>query len=250
MKIVIDNLVVNYNLVKSSKMVLLLHGWGDQASGLNNLYQYFIKNGYGVASLDLPGFGQSDNPPIDWDLKKYARFVSKFVSKLGLKVNILIGHSNGGAIAIKIVSLGLIQPQKLILISSAGIRSQYKLRNKSLRIVAKTAKVATFVLPSNYKKKAKEVFYRVIGSDMLIKEDLIETFKNVVSEDLTLEAEKITIPTLLIYGQNDKATPVLYGQIFHQKIKNSRLEIFDNVGHFIYLEEPGRLNMMIGDFIR
>ena len=250
MKIVIDNLVVNYNLVKSSKMVLLLHGWGDQASGLDNLYQYFIKNGYGVASLDLPGFGQSDNPPIDWDLEKYARFVSKFVSKLGLKVNILIGHSNGGAIAIKIVSLGLIQPQKLILISSAGIRSQYKLRNKSLRIVAKTAKAATFVLPSNYKKKAKEVFYRVIGSDMLIKEDLIETFKNVVSEDLILEAEKITIPTLLIYGQNDKATPVLYGKIFHRKIKNSRLEIFDNVGHFIHLEEPGRLNMMIGDFIR
>ncbi len=249
MKILVDDLVINYNLSKAKKMVLLLHGWGDSSDGLRIIFDGLTEKGYGVLSLDLPGFGSSDNPKTAWGLTEYAKFVDEFLKKIKIMPFAVIGHSNGGAIAIKASSMGLIKPAKLILIASAGIRSNYNLRNKTIRLVAKSGKMLTQVLPRSTRKKIQRLFYDKIGSDLLIKEDLVETFKKVVSEDLTSQARLVTADTLLIYGDKDMATPVSYGKIFENSIKGSRMLVLPDVGHFVHLDEPDRLIKEIVGFL-
>ena len=241
MKILVDELVINYSLSKAKKMVLLLHGWGDSLNGLNVLSDALKKRGYGVISLDLPGFGSSDNPKSAWGLNEYARFIDEFLKKVKISPFAVIGHSNGGAIALKANSIGLIKPAKLVLIASAGIRSNYNVRNKTIRLVAKLGKLLTQVLPRGVRKKIRRAFYDKIGSDLLIKEDLIETFKKIVSEDLSQQAKSVTASTLLIYGDKDVATPVAYGKIFEESIKGSKLVIIPGAGHFIHLDYPDKI---------
>ncbi len=249
MKVVINGLVLNYELVGEGRIILLLHGWGVRASGLNIIKDELVKK-YQILSVDLPGFGDSDNPDKAWGLEDYAVCVSNLVKKLKLEVYAVIGHSNGGAIAIKMIADKLLVVQRLILLASAGIRNQYKGKNRIIRVVAKTGKFIVYILPSSTRKKVKAVFYTKIGSDLLVAEHLQPTFKKIITEDITTDASKIDILTLLIYGKEDQSTPVSYGQLLSNKIKKSRLIILDNAEHFVYLDQPNKVNKLIEDFLQ
>ena len=73
-----------------------------------------------------------------------------------------------------------------------------------------------------------------------------ETFKNIVSEDVSDDAKNITIPTLLIYGQQDDQTPPTIGLKYHELIQGSDIEIVGNAGHFVQLDQ----SQIVGDIIR
>ena len=123
MNIIVDQLLVHYQLTGKGKLVLLLHGWGDSASGLSDL-QKDLSDDYKVLSLDLPGFGATQAPKEVWDLDNYSSFVSNVLQKLELgQPFAVIGHSNGGALTIRAVSLKKLQPQKIILLAASGVRT-------------------------------------------------------------------------------------------------------------------------------
>jgi pimeloyl-ACP methyl ester carboxylesterase len=250
MQVIVDGLSTNYHVSGDGhKTVLLLHGWGDSSLGLAGLQQELSKN-FTVVAPDLPGFGKTDNPPSPWGLSDYANFVKAFMHKLKInEIYAIIGHSNGGAIAIRAVGKGLLGPDKLILLASSGVRSPYNGRQKGLRLLVKTGKAVTMPLPKIIKRKLRMTVYNTIGSEMLIAEDLHETFKKIVSDDVTADAGRISIPTLLIYGEEDRATSPATGRLFHEKIKNSIYEQVASAGHFVHLDQPALTNKAIGDFL-
>ena len=84
---------------------------------------------------------------------------------------------------------------------------------------------------------------------MLLAENLQETFKNIVSEDLASDSRKIDIPTLLIYGEEDKSTPPKFGMIYHEAIAGSTLELVGSAGHFVQFDQPEVVGKLIKDFI-
>lgn len=250
LQVVVDSLLTSYKSSGKGKTVLLLHGWGDRAAGLKDL-QAALAGKYEVISLDLPGFGSSQRPDGDWDLSDYAEFVGTFLNKIGKKgVYAVIGHSNGGAIAIRGLARGDFKADKLVLMAAAGIRGTAKTRNKVLRLVAKTGKALTAPLPKSAKSRLRRKVYNTIGSDMLVAEHLQGTFKKVVADDVREDAAKIKLPTLLLYGGNDEATPASYGQAYHQLIKNSKLEVLSDVGHFMHLEQPQKVTKEIEEFLK
>src|ERR1700761_1960117 len=101
MQVVVDSLLTQYVRTGKGKVVLLLHGWGDSAAGLRDL-QAVLGKRYDVIALNLPGFGGTGNPPVAWGLTDYAQFVAHFLHKIGVSdVYAVLGHSNGGAIAIR-----------------------------------------------------------------------------------------------------------------------------------------------------
>jgi pimeloyl-ACP methyl ester carboxylesterase len=228
---------------------VLVHGWADSLTSFYDLQNSLSKD-YEVVSLDLPGFGQSSQPSNPWTLDDYATFISHFLTKLKLKPKTLIGHSNGGAILISGLADGILSANRLVLLGSAGIRDKQKAKKQSLKIVAKTGKALTSVLPGGMKNNIKQKFYDRIGSDLLIAPGMEETFKLVVNEDVQNKATQLNIPTLLIYGKNDHSTPVEYGQIYESKIKNSKLKILDNAEHFVHRDQPHQVDKLIKDFIK
>lgn len=249
MQVVVDSLLTQYARRGSGKTVLILHGWGDNSKGMAALTSELSQK-YDVIAVDLPGFGGTQQPPEPWDLTNYAQFVQHFLHKIDAsQLYAVVGHSNGGGVAIRGLAGGLLKAKKLVLLGSAGIRGEYKGRNRALRMVAKTGKAITMPLPKSVKSKLQRKVYKTIGSDMLVVESLQETFKKVVNDDVRAEAQKITIPTLIVYGQNDEQTPPRYGEIFKQAIAKSHLHIIPSAGHFVHLDQPQQTTTLIEEFL-
>ncbi len=250
MQVVVDSILASYVREGKGKTVVLLHGWGDSAAGLERLTNHLAKT-YQVIALNLPGFGGSARPPAAWGLDDYAVFVSHFLAKINVKhVYAYVTHSNGGALAIRGLAKQELEADKLVLLASAGIRNVYKGRNRALRIMAKTGKVFTVPLPSSVRQKIRRKVYKTIGSDMLVAEHMQETFKRVVTDDVTADAARLTLPVLLVYGENDEATPVWYGEQFRQLMSDATLEVLPDAGHFVHLDRPEAVEKAVQEFLR
>lgn len=242
--------MTSYQLAGKGKLVLLLHGWGDSKEGLQSIFDHLSKD-YQVLAVDLPGFGATQPPKEIWNLDNYAGFVTALLSKLELKQPYaVIGHSNGGALAIRSISLGELKPDKLVLLAASGIRTGSAFKRAVLKIIAKTGNIATIWMPERYRRALRKSLYGVAGSDMLVAPQLVETFKKTVRQDVQLDAAKIEVPTLLIYGSADRAVPLADGHKYKQLIKNSKLEIIDDAEHFLHHEQPHAVENLIKDFLR
>lgn len=250
MQVVVDSLLTHYELHGKGKTILLLHGWGDSAASFKKITAA-LSTHHKVIALDLPGFGTSQAPPDSWGLDDYAYFVANFLGKIEAEKLIgILGHSNGGAIAIRGMARGWLSTDKLILLASAGIRGEYKGRLKAFRLLAKAGKALTKPLPKAVKHRLRKKVYTTIGSDMLVAEHLQETFKRIVTDDVRADASHLAIPTLIIYGDKDDLTPKRYGELFHEAISGSKLEIVTGAGHFIHQEQSDTVVKLMKDFLK
>lgn len=248
MNVIVDDLLINYELIGQGPLVLFLHGWGDKASGLSILFKSL--NGFTKLAVDLPGFGASEQPKEPWNLDNYSVFLADLLKKLNLdNPYAVIGHSNGGALAIRAIAINKVRTDKLILIAASGIREVHRIRRLCLKIIAKVGNLLTLGLPERYRQALRKSLYGVAGSDMLVEPKLKETFKRTVRQDVKVDATKLTIPTLLIYAFNDKAVPINDGRTYNKLIKNSKLEIIENASHFIHLDQPDKVSLLIKEFL-
>ncbi len=250
MIIIVDGYAVNYSQEGKGPVIVMLHGWGDSLKTFDGLATA-LKRDYTVIRLDLLGFGASDSPEEPFTLDKYAMLVNHFLEKIGVlaSVHAFIGHSNGGAIAIRALSSGKLEAEKLVLLASAGIRSEYKGRKKVLRIAAKAAKIPTMLLSQTTQKKLKKRAYKTIGSDLFVAEHLQETFKAIVTDDTLKESSLISKPVLLLYGDKDEATPYIYGEMFKKQMPNAKLVVIEGAGHFLHQENSKEVLEKIREFL-
>jgi len=251
MQVVTGDILTNYELTGSGPLVIWLHGWGDSIVSSTAIRKELAQN-YQVLAPDLPGFGASETPRTAWDLDDYAKWLELLLAKLSLdEPYAIIGHSNGGALAIHELATGSLKPQKLVLLAAAGIRTgQGSARKTGLKVLAKTGKVATAALPVKTREKLRETLYQKAGSDLLVAPHMQETFKKIVAQDVQADAAAITQPTLLLYGETDTATPPEMGQTYHELIKNSELHIVSDAGHFVYLDQTERVVKVVEDFLQ
>lgn len=248
-KVIVGGLATEYKIRGKGPNVVLIHGWGDNLKTFKSL-ESALANKYTVISLDLPGFGQTDTPKEAYTLKKYALFISEFLDKIDIKhIFAFVGHSNGGAIALRGLSSGVLVSDKLILLASSGVRSIYKTKKKIIRMAVKTAKIPTLLLPSSTRNKIRKRVYKKIGSDMFVAENMQETFKNVITEDIVHESAMIQQPTLLIYGSADKSTPPEFGQKFHKLIEDSELRIIEGADHFLHHTHQKEVDNLVLEYL-
>lgn len=245
----IDGQNIYYQRVGSGPNLIMLHGWGADVStwwGVVDL----LKNQFTLWLIDLPGFGRSDPPQKPFTVSDYAEIIVGFIKDQGLDKPSLLGHSLGGRVVIKLashMSSGKVI-DKLILESSAGIKPKQDYWKSFIYPVAKLSHLIPNLF--NLKKKVDMAFYRFLESDYLHAGLLKETLANIIEEDLTDELPKIKNETLLIWGEKDptKETSLKNGKKMYQRIKNSRLEVLEGVGHFPHLERPKLLAYYVKEF--
>lgn len=247
---IIDGMDVRFRDIGAGPVVLFLHGWGDTLAAFDALVPELGDRRF--VRLDLPGFGGSELPGTPWDVARYAAFVRHFLDKLGIAgPDVLVGHSFGGRIAIKSVASGLLRPRRLVLVAAAGAAARGGARQSAFSFVAKAGKFLTVFPPlSLFKKRLRERLYRLAGSaDYLQAGALRETFLNIVREDLRVDAAKIKIPTLLVWGERDTETPLAEARVLERAIGGARLAIIPGAGHFVQRDMPKETAREIRAFI-
>ncbi|MEI7689407.1 MAG: alpha/beta hydrolase [Candidatus Saccharibacteria bacterium] len=239
MKVIVNGQLINYVDEGSGPVLLVLHGWGTNLNTFDQLAKHLSKD-FRVIRFDFPGFGQSPKPTDDWDVTDYAKLTSDLVQKLKIsKVYAVIAHSFGGRVMIKSAKLGLLNPVKVILIGSAGIKPKASAKKLVFKLIAKLGKVATSLPPlKNMRQSLRKKLYSSAGStDYLNAEKMQPIFLKTIGEDLTSEIASITQPTLLLWGQNDTETPVADARLMLSKLTNGRLAVIDDAGHFVYQDK-------------
>jgi pimeloyl-ACP methyl ester carboxylesterase len=237
MEITIDGIKTNYQTFGEGKPFVILHGWGSNSTRWEVVAEEISKQGFKVIVPDLPGFGESGTLPMAWNMNNYTKWVEDFVEELRLGDFYLMGHSFGGALACK---LSIRYPQeviKLFLVAAASVRKKTT-QKSALKNIAKIVKIFDFVPGYNLFRKA---FYKFVirRSDYpYVTDQMKETFKNVISEDLSQFTGFIRTPTIIIWGEKDKSTPMEDAQFLNSRIKNSKLVIIPGAGHALNKEYP------------
>lgn len=214
------------------KKIIILHGWTYSLDKWQKFIKLLSGAGYEVDALEIPGLTfKSDEI---WDLEKYTMWLKE---KVGNKKTILLGHSNGGRIAINFAAKYPNNIEKLILMNAAGIyHKEITLQIKRFLFGA-AARVGKKLVNKDGLKKflywlAREKDYKDATPDMK------QTMINLIKVDLKEMLSKIKTDTLIIWGKEDKTTPLSDGVLMNQFIEKSRLRIIDSARHSPFYTHP------------
>jgi pimeloyl-ACP methyl ester carboxylesterase len=237
-----------YLVSGSGPAVLVLHGWGANIEAV-----YPIVTGLApvatVYALDLPGFGETEQPPKPWGVEDYQAFVASFIDALGIERPVIVGHSNGGRIAIRMASTEPQRASKLVLVDAAGIRPKRTFRWYRRVGMAKVGKYAARFLGAPGERLRSLLVGRAGSADYLAAGAMQPTLVRLVNADLRPYMPGIGIPTLLVWGSNDTDTPLSAGREMERLIPDSGLVVLEGAGHYSYLDQPSRFALIVSHFI-
>ena len=250
----VNGLKINYEEKGEGDLIVLLHGWGSNITLFANMMELLSKK-YKVVAMDMPGFGKSDEPKEVWDVSSYVQFVIDFLKDYDTKEVMLLGHSFGGRVIIKMPSRDDLpfKVTKVILVDSAGIMPP-KSNKKSWR--TRYYKLGRTVLSWGIVKKifpdALENFRKKMGSaDYAAASPMMrQVMVKVVNEDLEPYLPNIKAPTLLVWGVNDTATPLSDGEKMEKLIPDAGLVKLENAGHYSFLEQQFTFNRVMCSFMK
>lgn len=235
---------------ETGQPVVLMHGWGCDHTTVASIANTLIKGGLRVYNLDLPGHGKSDEPDDVWGVERFTECVEEFISKLGLKNPILIGHSFGGRIAI-LLSSRHPEIQKVILVDAAGIKPKRKPKYyikvysyKAVKHLAKLLGKAGDKLLDRWRSKTGSADYRNSSPRMRA------VMSRCVNEDLKHVMPSIKASTLLIWGADDTATPLSDAKTMEKLIPDAGLVSFEGCGHYSFLDNPGQFRAVLRSFLK
>lgn len=223
-----------YRVEGQGRTVLFLHGWGVDKATFAPVIERMSKTCRCIA-FDFPGFGQTPEPDRPWTSAEFAAFTRQFIEKLALERPVLVGHSNGGRTAIRLLGDGYDNVSKLVLLGAAGLKPKRSLGHHLRNAVFKCGK-AVLKLPFLRGLQAK-LSDRFGSEDYKKASPLLKrTLVNLLSEDLRPLLQNVKVPTLLVWGENDTAVPLSDAKIMEKEIKNAGLVCYPGCGHYAFLQ--------------
>lgn len=240
----------------SDNVIVLLHGLGGMAERWLTVFPFLNKK-HRVIAPDLIGYGKSDKPQIDYTAELFKKTMLEFLEALSLQNVFMIGTSLGGQVVAECASTQNPRIKKIILSSPAGIMK------KSTPVLDAYIMAALHPTPES----VKLAYQMMTGNNAEIKSESVENFissmerhnakmvflstllgmKN--SPAITEKLGLIKIPTLILWGSNDRMIPVEYSKDFVSSIPNSELVIMDGCGHIPYEEKPLEFSKIVLDFL-
>lgn len=233
----------------SGSPLILMHGWGCDHTTVRSVAATAAKN-HKVYNIDFPGFGASPEPAGIWGVEDYTRLIEEFTKNQGLENPVLAGHSFGGRIAIVYASRNPVA--KVVLIDAAGIKPRRSLSYYYRVYSFKAAKVlAKVVLGKEKAQKRIDAMRAKRGSSDYAQASpkMRAIMSKVVNEDLAPLLPSVKAPTLLIWGENDTATPLADAKKMNRLLPDSGLVSFPGCGHYSFLDNPGQFAAVLSSFL-
>lgn len=255
-------------LRNDSLPLVLIHGTGASLHTWEGWTKALI-NEKRIITLDLPAYGLTGpNSNEDYSVEQYVKVVDSLLLKLGIKKCIIGGNSLGGFVSWNYAIQYPSKVNKLILVDAAG----YKLTSKSVPIAFKMAQwpfinsAFLYITPRIViEKSIKNVYYdeRKVTDELIdryfelsLREGNRKAFitrmtKNkVFSENISELVKTISIPTLVLWGENDKLITLESAYKFHKDLPNDTLVILPRLGHTPMEEDPIATVNVVKDFLK
>ncbi|MDZ8068517.1 MAG: alpha/beta hydrolase [Nostoc sp. DedQUE08] len=250
--------------------LILIHGAG---ASIDYWYKniFILGQNHVVYALDWVGSGKTDKPEKTYNYDDLANFVIQFMDTIGVSNATVLGASAGGVIALKLALAFPKKVNKLVLIGSAGL-------GKAVGLGMRISSIPGIGEALNKPSLATTKF--LIRQCAHYPENFLnDEFVNLVYQNLPLEVLKfqlrlfrttanfwgmkpeflknicdfltqIQAPTLIIWGKQDQVIPVSYAESTASKIPDSKLHLFNNCGHWPYLEYPDDFNHLVLEFLK
>ncbi len=244
----------------NGRHILFIHGLGSSADRWLGIPAALSANFHTVA-LDLPGFGESDKPAtMDYTIENFRETIVEFINKVVINdgKTSIVGHSLGGYIAAEVAIENKNMVERLVLIDSSGMLK------KPTPLLEEYLKVA--INPT--KDKVKKVFQQMVAVPTRIPSKLVEgfisrinlpnakyafksTLENSANKQIGLGRLKLIedIPTLILWGSEDKVIPPEHSRLFKEGIANSHIEIISDAGHAPFAEKPDQVCEILHNFL-
>ncbi|MCM1021968.1 MAG: alpha/beta hydrolase [Muribaculum sp.] len=236
---------------QSGPWLVLMHGWGCKAETLASVGAV-AEASHRVLSLDFPGHGGSDEPSQVWGVEQYTRVLSDIIEAEQIVRPVLLGHSFGGRVGIFYASMNPEKVDKLILVDAAGIKPR---RKPIYYFKVYTFKTMKFLINRMFsKEKAEKILNarraKAGSADYASASPMMRAIlSRIVNEDLKSYMPAIKAPTLLIWGENDTATPLSDAKYMERHIPDAGLVSFPGCGHYSFLDNPGQFAAVVRSFL-
>lgn len=256
----------------SGPAVLLVHGITSNAATWRRAAAH-LAEGHTVIAPDLPGHGESANPPGDYSLGAYAASLRDLLALLDVPRVTLVGHSLGGGIALQSAYLFPELVERLVLVSSGGLGIDVH-----LLLRAATLPGSELVLPMLTASRVLDagdairrglarvgmpVPLRIAevweGLRHLNAPEARHAFVQTARAVIGPSGQRVSavnrlylaelVPTLVVWGAGDRIIPSHHGESAVEHMPGSRLELFESSGHFPHETEPRRFARVLTEFI-
>ena len=267
--LVVDGVRIRY--IRKGKAnaspLVLLHGLGGSLEMWQSNMDFFAKD-YDVIAIDFPGFGYSDKPAVRYSIHFQVLKLKRLLDQLNLDNIYLAGHSMGGAIAIHFAHLFAARVRKLILVCNAGMGKQI---HASLRLSAMPFSNIFIGQASRIEKMLKNCVYDenvitpeliLLYQDISVQHNAVYSFLSQLKSCVTMLGQEksflvstqeklpqLIMPTLIIWGNNDRILPSSHAKVAQNNIQNSVCIILDDCGHLPQLEKRDQFNMYVYSFL-
>lgn len=222
------------------KKIFLLHGWTYSIEKWQPFIELMATNGYIVEPLRIPGLTVSTDHV--WTLDDYVTWL--FDQLKDESKPIVIGHSNGGRIGLAFAVKYPDKLKQLFVVDGAGIYHNeplLRLKRFAFGLAAKVGK--NIIIAQRYRKW---LYKLALVSDYEKATPIMQrTMANLIAVDLTPQLSNITTPTILIWGEKDKVTPVSDGQAMVKHISKSKLHIIKGARHSPHITHSTELCKII-----
>jgi pimeloyl-ACP methyl ester carboxylesterase len=262
---------VMFTIAGQGPPVILIHGIAGRAAQWDKTIELLAETNTVVAP-DLMGHGESAKPRGDYSLGAHASGIRDLLVGLGIERASIVGHSLGGGIAMQFAYQFPERCERLVLVSSGGLGADV-----SPLLRAATLPGSEIVLPLLAHPRVLEIaslIPRALGriglrtradltemargyqslSNPEARSAFIHTLRGVIdptgqrinASDRLYLASKM--PSMIIWGRRDRIIPVAHAEPTHQGMPGSRIELFDEAGHFPQLDDPLRFARALQDF--
>lgn len=253
-RVLVDDIDVAYCQFGGGKQnVVICQGWGTDFK-MYKIMADAISDKCTVTLFDFPGFGMTREPINPWTVGDYSQFLLHFLSALSIDKCSLVGHSFGGRVAIETAasSPSSLVVEKLVLVDSAGVMPKRGVKsNVRVKFFKAWRKFITspFIYPlfpeviDDWIDRQGSEDYR--AASKIMKQVLVKA----VNYDQCHLFPLVEQPVLLIWGENDDATPLDDAHIMEKGFKDAGLVVIKGAGHFSYAENPSLFSEVLRSFL-
>lgn len=255
---------IHYNEIGTGEPLICLHGAGPGASSWSNFRTNIdeFSGRYRTILWDMPQYGKSDKIVIDGPRLTYTSgILRQFMDQLGIKSARFVGNSMGGQVAIKLAIDSPERVEKLVVIGSTPVGQSLfcPMPLEGIKMIGNYYK-GEGPSPEKMRTLIQTLLY---DSSFLTDEVLQERYESSLDpdtirimrdsapgrEDLSDQLHRVTCPSLIVWGLDDRFGALDIGLLMTRKFKDARMHIFSHCGHWAQVEHADEFNRLVLDFM-